>query len=154
MKEGVVITYTNDAEIEEVIKNFEHCVYSPKEFTHARHLTVVAWYLTSRPREEALSGMRENLRRFTAHHGVQGYHETITQFWLRMAEVFLDRCPESLSFRDQVNTLVEHFPDKRIIFTHYSEGRLMSAEARAIWVDPDLKTLPQSGTPLDEHAVS
>ena len=146
--------YTNDAEIEEVVEKFENCVYSPKEFTHARHLTVAAWYLMSLPREEALARMRENLLRFTAHHGVQGYHETITQFWLRMAEIFLDSCPKTQGFREVLNALMEHFPDKQIIFIHYSEERLMSAQARAHWVEPDLKFLPQSGTPVDEQAVS
>ena len=145
-----MITFAQQAEIEEVVSKFENCAYDPKEFTHAHHLTVAACYLSSYSPEEARSRMRDNLLRFTAHHGVQAYHETITQFWLRMTQVFLARCPESHDFRERLNALIEHFPDKRIIFTHYSESRLMSPGARAKWVEPDLKAIPQSGSSLDE----
>ena len=74
--------YRDISEIETVVHNFEACAYSTAEFTHARHLAVAAWYLHTLSPDAALDRVRQSLLRFTAHHGVKGYHETITRFWM------------------------------------------------------------------------
>jgi len=64
--------YSDVIEIELVVKKLESCEYAKDEFTHARHLTVAAWYLSHFPDEQALDKMRSSLLRFTKYHQVKG----------------------------------------------------------------------------------
>src|ERR1700747_420310 len=91
------VTYCNEDAIREVVEKFETCIYAPEEFIHARHLTVAAWYLCRLPEDVALHRMRQSLLRFTAHHGKQGYHETITRFWMLLIAEHLRRQDPELS---------------------------------------------------------
>lgn len=134
--------YSTRAEIEEVVRRFEACEYTPEEFVHARHLTVAAYYFSQSDRETAEKRMRAGLHKFIGHHKKDGYHETITGFWLYMAgrdckaEI---RRGEIVPF---VNDVVARLGDKDLIYEYFSKMRLYSAEAKAAWVEPDLKALP------------
>jgi len=137
-----VRTYRTVAEIEEVLRRFEDCSYSPQEFVHARHLTVAAWYFVQFPAEVARERMRSGLRRFIAHHGKNGYHETITEFWLRCVEEAARKSHE----RDgdvvtRTNNIVANLNDKNLIYEYFSRERLGSKEAKARWLEPDLKAI-------------
>ncbi len=131
------------ADIKEAVRSFESCRYTPQEFTHTRHLIVAAWYLTIFSPEDALCRMRTQLQRFTAHHGVKGYHETITRFWMVLAYQHLQSCP-SRSLVEQVNTLLDIYPAKDVLFAYYSRDRVLSDEARVNWLAPDLCDLGHS----------
>jgi hypothetical protein len=134
--------YRTAAEIEEVVRRFEACEYTPEEFVHARHLTVAAYYFSRSDRETAENRMRAGLHKFIGHHGKDGYHETITGFWLHMAAYYSGaeiRGEELVPF---VNDVVERLGDKDLIYKYFSKMRLYSAEAKAAWVEPDLKALP------------
>jgi len=79
------------------------------------------------------------LQRFAAHHGVYGlYHETLTRFWLRQVEQRMDR---GLCLRDSVRSIQEQLNDKNLAFEYYSRERIESQEAKAEWIEPDLKPL-------------
>jgi hypothetical protein len=130
-------------EIEAVVHKLEKCEYGKEEFIHHMHLAVAAWYLTRLPYDEALERMRSALLRFTRHHGVTGYHETITRFWLRLAADFLGS-PDGEDLPSQVNALIECYGSKQILFDYYSRERVMSDEARNAWVEPDLRSLDSS----------
>jgi hypothetical protein len=152
--------YRDIGEIEAVVRHFEACAYCTSEFTHARHLTVAALYLSSLPPEAALDRMRQSLVRFTAHHGVKGYHETITRFWMTLVSQFLEAQPEGTPLIQGVNLVVEKYPRKSVLFEYYSEARVMSEEARRQWVPPDLKKLgsvdlnSSSSSPAQEPATA
>jgi hypothetical protein len=134
------ITYRNEDAIHEVVESFEGCVYAPEEFIHARHLTVAAWYLCTLPEDLALSRMRESLLRFTAHHGKQGYHETITRFWMQLLAEHLRRQETEQSDLQRINDVVARYP-KATLFDYYSRDRVMSDTAKRVWVEPDLRTI-------------
>ncbi len=74
-------------------RRFERCDFALAEFTHARHLTVACWYLCALSREDALGRMQRGLQSFIAHHGKQGYHETITRFWMELLADYLCQLP-------------------------------------------------------------
>ena len=78
-----------------MVETFERCDFALAEFTHARHLTVACWYLCAFSREAALEHMRRGLQNFIAHHGKQGYHETITRFWMELLANYLYQCPQA-----------------------------------------------------------
>jgi len=84
-------------------------------------------------------------RTFT--HGVAntdrgGYHETITQASLRAARAFASARPAEPLYVT-VNALLDSplgRPDW--LLAHWSKTRLMSVEARRVWLEPDLQPLP------------
>jgi hypothetical protein len=132
------LRYENEREIVEVVERFEQCEFALEEFTHARHLTVACWYLCTLPAEEALQRMRDGLQRFLAHREKQGYHETITRFWMELLENYLCHCPAT-DLTSKVNSAIERFAKKDVLFSYYTRDRIMSDAARAAWVDPDLR---------------
>jgi hypothetical protein len=134
--------YSTAAEIEEVVRRFEACEYTPEEFVHARHLTVSAYYFSQSDRETAEKRMRAGLRKFIGHHGKDGYHETITGFWLHMAGRDCNEAIRGEKLVPFVNDVVARLGDKNLIYEYFSKLRLYSAEAKAAWTEPDLKALP------------
>ena len=145
------IRFRNSDEIASVVHKLENCEYRKDEFTHALHLPVAAWYLSHFSREESLDRMRSALLRFTQHHGVTGYHETITRFWLRLTEDFLQQGHPDSPLADRVNELIERFGRKDLLFDYYSRTRVMSDEARNGWVEPDLQPFTIDDTPFRDR---
>lgn len=71
----------------------------------------------------------------------RGYHETVTQAWLRLIAAALasDSAPRtSKAFLDAHLELGE----KRVLRQFYSRERLMAREAKRGFVEPDLAPLP------------
>jgi len=124
--------FRTDAEVWSVVEKFEQCEFSLAEFDHANHLAVGLAYLSESGFDEALTRMRSALKRFSGHHGKQGYHETITRFWLmKLAEI-----PGNGALWERVNRAAELLADKELIFQYYEREVLLSAEARERWVLP------------------
>ncbi len=114
-----------------VVEKLERCELELAEFDHANHLAAGMAYLSGGDFAEALAKMRTSLQRFSGHHGKQGYHETITRFWLmKLAEV------EGRSLWERANQAAEVLADKGLIFQFYEREVLMGDEARAKWVEP------------------
>jgi hypothetical protein len=134
-------TYRDVSEIRDVAERFERCDFALAEFTHARHLTVACWYLCSYSREDALERMRRGLQTFIAHHGKHGYHETITRFWMELLAHYLNQCPQSEALTGKMNGALQQFASKDVLFAYYSRDRVMSDEARASWIEPDLRPI-------------
>ena len=133
--------YRTKEEIEDVVRRFETCAYTPEEFVHARHLTVAAWYFATMASEAAREKMRAGLRRFIAHRGKNGYHATITEFWLeRVGKIVTELREQEKDLVRLVNSVVERCSDKDLIYEFYSRERIASAEAKAKWIEPDIKS--------------
>jgi hypothetical protein len=121
---------------------FESGSVTPAQFDHVAHVRVAWVYLReTESLEEALSRMRGEIRRFAAAAGVpQKYHETITVLWMRL----LEEVRFAGASRELSDVLLEHpaLADKDLPLRYYSRARLFSDEARAGWVEPDLRGLP------------
>ena len=134
------LPYRTEEEIEDVVRRFETCSYTPEEFVHARHLTVAAWYFATMDSEAAREEMRAGLRRFIAHHGKNGYHVTITEFWLETVGNFVGAQRSAQENLVQlVNAVIARCSDKNLIYESYSRERIASPEAKAAWIEPDIK---------------
>lgn len=138
------VLYLTETDLQAIVEQFERCSFKLEEFTHARHLTVAACYLAKFPFNEALARMRIGLQRFIAHHGKQGYHETITRFWMELISRFLTGVPEDVSIAESVNEVIVRYGRKDILFEYYTRERVLSEIARREWVEPDLKSIPLS----------
>ena len=85
--------------------------------------------------------MKRGIRRLAETYGKTGYHETITIFWLKVVKDFFDHKYAASSLAEIANQLANRFADKAVIGDYYSSDLLNSAQAKAEWVEPDLKTL-------------
>lgn len=139
----------SESEIEILVREFETHSLPPEEFGHRQHLAVAIWYLQhSASIAEAEERMRSGLIRFLEHHrDPAAYHETITLFWLKRLRSLL--AEQQQQQQDGVTTsrgrlapaVLELCGDPLVIFDYYSRGLLASPEAKAGWVEPDLRPL-------------
>ncbi len=124
------------------------CSLDKTEWTHEAHLASSVWLVLERPDIIPERDLPDLIRRFNeskggVNDGTQGYHETITQFYLREIRQFLDRTPKGWSLAEKVNALLDAPQGSREWpLKFYSEQRLFSVEARARWVEPDLNPAP------------
>jgi hypothetical protein len=111
-------------------------------FGHREHLELAWSYLQRYPLDEASSAMVAAIQHVArTHHAEQKYHETMTRAWLHFVAVhvqrwgadnfeeFLARNPDLLD-----HELIDHF---------YSRDLIRSPQARAAWIEPDLRRLPE-----------
>lgn len=139
-------TFSTTEEILALVRGFEECTLPRERWTHAAHLTVALWNLLQYDWPEACARVRLDIKRYNAAHGIHatptgGYHETLTLFWLRRVRAFLeDGRNEARSLVALANELAAS-ADKSLPLAYYTRERLFSAEARAGWVEPDLKPL-------------
>jgi adenylate kinase family enzyme len=126
---------------------FEAVAVRKDEWTHVAHLTVGMWLIARYGRDEALMRLRGGIRRLNESHGgvnsaTDGYHETITVAYAQLLAQFLESCPAETPLGDRVTRLLgSPLAGKRALAAFYSTPRLMSTEARAAWVEPDLAPL-------------
>ena len=138
--------FRSTGEVLSLLRRFEDCTLPRDEWTHAAHLTVALWHLLEYDWEEAVARVRRGILCYNAAHGVRttptgGYHETLTLFWMRRVRAFLeDGRNEARSLVALANDLADAL-DSRLPFEYYTRERLFSSEARAAWVEPDLKSL-------------
>ena len=134
--------YHSDAEVAAVVAKFESCAFQAAEFNHARHLTVLVWYLSRLSFEDAFEAMRASILKFSRHHGKSGiYHQTITVFWVRLVHDYIHQRPAVAPLYVLANEVIERCSDKNLIFIYYSRDLLLSPEAKSGWIDPDLRPL-------------
>jgi hypothetical protein len=119
------------------------------EWTHEAHLAACAWLLVERPGILPERDLPAIIRGYNESVGgvndeTQGYHETITQCFIRAVRVYLGGSPSEQPLVRKVNGLLlaeEGSRDWPLRF--YSSERLFCVTARLGWVDPDLAPLPQ-----------
>src|SRR5947209_18398061 len=139
-------TFRTTGEILALVRGFDDCTLPRERWTHSAHLTVALWNLLQYDWPEASARVRAGIKRYNAAHAVAttpttGYHETLTLFWLRRVRSFLeDGCNEARPLVALPNELVAT-ADKNLPLAYYTRERLFSPEARAGWVEPDLKPL-------------
>jgi hypothetical protein len=123
------------------LQAFADCSLSPGAFHHRDHLRL-AWLLVRRHGvEPACIMVADGIRGFAARHGhPEKYHETITQFWVRLVGHLIDARPDI----DDFATFVDAFPhllDAGLPYRHWQRQTIGRAAARSAWVEPDLLAL-------------
>ena len=131
-----------DHDLEAFIKDFEECTLPKLRWTHQAHLVVAFWYLTRHTPNDALEILRRRIRAYNEAVGTPntdsgGYHETLTQLFLRGVAAHLshrggDPLPTSLAA-----LLASPLGSKDWPLRFYSRERLFSVDARRHWIEPD-----------------
>jgi hypothetical protein len=126
---------------EEFLAAFEACTL--EAFHHRDHIKVAYLYLRSHSVEEAIMKVRTGLQALAIAWSApvddleKGYHETMTQAWVRLVAVKLKNrvMAESADlFCEQQPELME----KTRLQLFYSRERLMTWAAKREYVEPDL----------------
>ena len=126
---------------------FVGCTLPRDEWTHAAHLVVGAWHVHRYGPDEALKRLRTGIRRLNDSHGTvnsatSGYHETVTAAYVRLLAAFLEACPAGMPLEKRIERLVSSpLADKNVLLAFYARDTLMSARARAEWIEPDTAPL-------------
>jgi hypothetical protein len=136
------VPFRHLSEIERIVQGFGDCTLPCEEWTHAAHLTVGLWYARESPPAVALDRIRAGIQRYNAACGVEdtptdGYHETITRFYMWLIGKYLAEVSDRTDWVRVTNDLVE-LASVEAPKRYYSRERLMSVEARLGWVPPDL----------------
>lgn len=99
-------------DVDGLATRFAACRIPHEEWTHQAHLAVGMWHVDRYGADEALTRLRVGIRRLNDSHGA----------------------PNS-------TTLDSSVAGKDALLRFYSRERLMSAQARAAWVEPDILPL-------------
>lgn len=133
-------------EIQSLIERFEAQKIPKEEWTHPAHLVAAIWYNTTYDEVKALELLRINITAHNASVGTpnsdsDGYHETITRFWVWVAAKFLQQS-NFQSIEEACNGFIKsEFSASSYPLKYYSKELLYSVEARHRWVEPDLLAL-------------
>ena len=118
-----------------------------EEWTHEAHIAACAWLIRERPDIRPERDLPAILAAYNAAVGgvnddTQGYHETITQCFIRAARIYLAR-NDGGDLLNAVNGLLRAVEGQREWpLRFYSRERLFTVDARRGWVEPDLAPLP------------
>ncbi|RNC85872.1 MAG: hypothetical protein ED557_03625 [Balneola sp.] len=140
------MNHYSESEIESLIHRFEARRLPKSEWTHEAHLVVAIWYSKKYDFTTALDLVRENITKHnesvgTPNSDTEGYHESITRFWLLTAHKFIN-ANSSLALSELCNDFIDsEFGRSDYPLTYYSPNLLFSVEARHAWVEPDIKAI-------------
>ncbi len=118
-----------------------------EEWTHEAHLAACLWLVRERPDFACETDLPATIRAFNAAKGgvnddMQGYHETLTQLYLRGVRMFAATLPEGLPLVEAVDRLLaSDMAPRDWPLRFYTRERLFSVAARRGWVEPDLAAL-------------
>ncbi len=134
--------FGNNEEVRALARSFEEAAILPAQFPHSAHIAVALSYLEKEEPEAALSRMRRALLHFSRVHGVNVYHETVTQFWMKLLHHLAATDYRALPLWRRINLIVQRWTARDPLATHYSRHVLGSRAAREGWVAPDKLPLP------------
>jgi len=127
--------------IDDLVRGFEDTTLPKAPWTHAAHLRVALKYVMELGANQAARKMRASIKRYNAAVGgdPSAYHETITLAWIAVLDAFVRARPRA-SY-DELAAAVVAECNKHYLLRFYAKDTLMSDEARARWVAPDLATI-------------
>src|ERR1700693_1357909 len=133
---------------EAFLKQFETAAWPLEQWHHQQHIKVAYLYLRRYPLEEAGKRIREGIKAYNAAQRVpkglsSGYHETMTQGWLRL--VYFTICEYGPA--ENADAFYEQSPQlqqKKVLRFFYTKERFTSPQAKAEFMEPDITPLPRS----------
>jgi hypothetical protein len=137
---------------ETFLGQFEATTWPLEQWHHQQHIKVAYLYLCRYPLETAATRIREKIKAFNAAKQVpdglsMGYHETMTQAWLRL--VYFSLCEYGPA--ENADAFFESNPQlsqKKTLRFFYTRERFMTLEAKAEFLQPDVTPLPHSKKPF------
>lgn len=150
--------FPDDAAVRRIGEGLIACTLTRGEWTHEAHLAACLYIVAERPDlvpERDLPGL---IRRFNESVGgvnsdTEGYHETITQVYIRAVRGFFARAEPELSLVEKANGLLTAEEGRRDWpLRFYSRELLFSREARQRWMESDLASSPYAAASVSKTA--
>lgn len=144
--------------INQLVTEFINGTLPETKWTHRAHLIVCAHFLSSFEYYEAMLLIKRGIIQYNKAIGLEntterGYHETLTLFWIWAVNTYLED-KKDWTLEDKINGLLDSpFSKKYLPFFFYSEDHLFTGEARAIWIEPDQRSLDRDSI-LSEYPSS
>src|SRR5271157_4303042 len=128
------------------LEQFEMAAWPKEEWHHKQHIKVAYLYLKRYPFEVAATRIREKIKAYNAAKNVpdsliSGYHETMTQAWLRL--VYFTLCEYGPA--ESAEDFYEHNPQlsqKKTLRYFYTKEFFTSPKTKAEFANPDLTPFP------------
>jgi hypothetical protein len=142
--------WPHDEAIRRVGEGFLACALPKSEWTHEAHISTTCWLLLERPDVQPERDLPNLIRRYNESVGgvnsdSEGYHETITQLFIRTLRGALAG-GEGRALHERVNAILQAPQGRRDWpLRFYSKERLFSPAARLGWAEPDLAWLAGTG---------
>lgn len=136
-------TFNDEAAIRHVGAGLLDQTLPRADWTHEAHLAACLWLVRERKDIVLEPQLPDIIRSYNVSVGgvnddTQGYHETLTQFFIATVKAHHGEAAE-LGLLDSVNTLLcSHRGKRDWPLRFYSKELLFSVEARRQWVAPDL----------------
>jgi hypothetical protein len=131
-----------------LVQQFISCTLPKEQWTHEAHLITCVWHLQHYTQLETICLLRSRIIAYNLSVGGQnttsgGYHETLTQFYIKVIDKFLTENENVLhSFNDNCKMLLHSkLADREYTLMYYSKELLFSLTCRATWVEPNLKNI-------------
>lgn len=133
---------------EAFLQKFEAAAWPQDQWHHREHIKTAYLYLSRHSFDEALARLRSGIQALNASHGLpesptRGYHETMTQAWLRLVQAMLQEHGPA----ESADVFYQNHPElsqAKVLRLFYSPRRLMAPEAKTHYLEPDLAPLPVS----------
>ena len=134
-------------DIEHILSGFKDLTLPKAEWTHRAHIIVAAEFLSEFGLQESVALLREGIKTYNLATGgvnndVDGYHETVTMFWIIQINAYMQNNKVGKHVHEWINEMLSNdFTERNSPFQYYSEVLFCSTKARHNWVAPDLKAL-------------
>jgi hypothetical protein len=140
------MTSFTDADIDRIARGVIDRTLPKPEWTHAAHFAAALWMITHHGRD-AERLMPSLIRAYNQATGVpntdtNGYHETITLASLRAARFMLAAHPDAALSAVLAALMAREFGKSGWPLAYWRKETLFSLEARRVWVEPEIQTLP------------
>lgn len=132
--------FDTEESLDRFLLAFEEGTWPGADWKHAHHLVMAVCYVMAYGRDQALARARVNIARYNEMQGGKnttddGYHETLTVFWI---DAVASRIPAGRSRLEAVAEVVEALAPQRDLWrAYYSFDLVKSREARASYIPPD-----------------
>ena len=119
-----------------------------EKWNHAAHCAAAIYFMVERPELDLPRRLPVIIRSYNVAKGVRntefsGYHETITQHYLKTIGQFLSVVGEDMGLNEIVNFFMRSpFSKLDYLLIFYSRELLFSVEARRQFVEPDIRPFP------------
>ncbi|NCP10492.1 MAG: hypothetical protein GW859_00810 [Sphingomonadales bacterium] len=141
--------FASDAAIRDLGEGLLACALPRSAWTHEAHLAATLYLALERPEIDLERDLPGIIRAFNESVGgvnddTQGYHETITQVFLRGVRLHIAATGTTIGLADCVNALLVDEKGRRDWpLRFYTKERLFSSAARREFVAPDRAPLPK-----------
>lgn len=136
--------FTDAGDVRRIGAGLLACTLPRAEWTHEAHLAACLWLASERPDLLPERDLPAIIRRYNESVGgvnddTQGYHETLTQLYIRGVRQFLADCAAEGLLERANALLASPMGERRWPMRFYSRDRLFSVAARRSWLEPDLR---------------